>query len=126
MITIKEIKENIKCPQFGDANYGKWGALKIEQKITYKQLIEVIESADEVIKKQIKEKERLNNIINKAIEYIENIEDLKLKWVSDSIVDIVGYKKIEDLDNKYHNLEGCFIEINKHYLLDILKGDDKE
>ena len=43
MIMIDKIKEYIKCPQFGDLEYGEWGALRLEQREAYKHLIEIIE-----------------------------------------------------------------------------------
>lgn len=57
MITIPQIKEYIKCPQFGDKDYGKWGALKLEQREAYRHLIDIIEDLEQ-------ENKRLNNIIN--------------------------------------------------------------
>ena len=84
MITIKEIKENIKCPQFGDISYGKWGALKIEQRVAYKQLIEEVESADNVIKSQYKEIERLNNDIKILLQ--ENGNKEKVIKAQDNII----------------------------------------
>jgi len=58
-----------------------------------------------------KEIERLNNIINKAIEYIENHSITNIEWW------ITGQQKVE-----------CkFMEdTNPQELLEILKGEDKE
>ena len=39
---IKEIREYIACPQFGDDHYGKWGALRLDQRIKIKQLLDYI------------------------------------------------------------------------------------
>ena len=54
MVTIEQIKEYTKCPQFGDADYGKWGALTLEQRRAYRYLIDIIDGLDQEIK-------RLNN-----------------------------------------------------------------
>ena len=88
MLTISEIKENIKCPQFGDLDYGKWGALRLEQRQAYKHLIEIVESQDKEIERlnkelqdtkehlgeylyeQEEENKKLNNIINESAEEI--------------------------------------------------------
>ncbi len=43
---LVKIREFIACPQFGDKNYGKWGALSIEQREAYLQLIEAVEYAN--------------------------------------------------------------------------------
>ena len=61
MINIEQIKEYIKCPQFGDLEYGKWGALRLEQRVAYKELIEEIE--------------RLKLIIATAIRIYEDCEE---------------------------------------------------
>ena len=37
---LKEMKEWIKCPQFGDDHYGKYGALKMETRREIKRLID--------------------------------------------------------------------------------------
>ena len=37
---LKEMKEYIRCPQFGDDHYGKYGALRLEQRKEIKRLID--------------------------------------------------------------------------------------
>lgn len=51
MVTIEQIKEYTKCPQFGDADYGKWGALTLEQRRAYRYLIDIIDGLDQEIKR---------------------------------------------------------------------------
>ena len=58
MITIEQIKEYIKCPQFGDKDYGKWGALRPEQREAYRRLIDIIEGMEEEIERLVKLKEQ--------------------------------------------------------------------
>jgi len=70
LITIEQIKEYTKCPQFGDIDYGKWGALRQEQREAYRHLIDIIEGQD-------KEIERLNNIIEKYKKHLEEYD----KWL---------------------------------------------
>lgn len=41
--TLKKIREFIACPQFGDENYGAWGALNLKQRKTILGLLEHIE-----------------------------------------------------------------------------------
>lgn len=41
---LKEIRENIACPQFGDDHYGPWGALTLTQRKTTYRLLEEIKS----------------------------------------------------------------------------------
>lgn len=78
MINIENIKEYIKCPQFGDKEYGEWGALRLEQRVAYKELIEEIEKLNYIIDKQDRDIIALSNgnrklkaRIDKAIEYIK-------------------------------------------------------
>lgn len=86
MINIEKIKENIKCPQFGDLEYGKWGSLRLEQRIAYRDLINIVEEQDKVIKtitkqvsenedtaiKLLKENVLLKSILKEIREYIDN------------------------------------------------------
>lgn len=68
---IKEIREYIACPQFGDDHYGKWGALRLDQRRKIKALLDYITNLE-------KENKRLNNTLNEieAIVYadISNID----------------------------------------------------
>ncbi|MBR2384468.1 MAG: hypothetical protein IKA99_02550 [Clostridia bacterium] len=36
--SLEDIEKFIECPQFGNSNYGKWGALKLEQRLAIKSL----------------------------------------------------------------------------------------
>ena len=90
MVTIEQIKEYTKCPQFGDADYGKWGALTLEQRRAYRYLIDIIDSLDQEIK-------RLNN---------ESIKDeypkVFVKIIKDHILSL--QKKEEELAKKMMQL----------------------
>ena len=44
---IKEIREYIACPQFGDDHYGKWGALRLDQRQKIKSLLDYITNLQE-------------------------------------------------------------------------------
>lgn len=35
---VLEIKDNVKCPQLGSCTYGKWGTLKLEQRLAINDL----------------------------------------------------------------------------------------
>ena len=48
--TTKQIREFISCPELEDEHYGKWGSLKLEQRLAYYDLLKIIESADYIIK----------------------------------------------------------------------------
>ena len=56
ILTNKQIRELIKCPQFGDHTYGKWGSLPFEVRKTLYDLIMENESMDRIIKEHLKTK----------------------------------------------------------------------
>lgn len=107
---IKEIREYISCPQFGDNHYGKWGALRLDQRIKIKDLLDYINTLQQENIKLISENEAIKSIkytvdeviyksrINKAIELIEPFVEWGECTINGKIL-----KKI----------------------LDILKGDDE-
>ena len=74
----------------------------------YDEEIGLVANEIRKVKEQDKEIERLNNIINKAIVYIEN--DIKVYYILDTRLN-----KVFDKTNKV-----------KKDLLEILKGSDKE
>lgn len=39
---LKEIREKIACPQFGDDHYGEWGALTLQQRKTILKLLDYV------------------------------------------------------------------------------------
>ena len=61
----KKIREFIACPQFGDDHYGKWGGLRIDQRETIKDLCDIVDSADSVIKNQYKIIKEIENELKK-------------------------------------------------------------
>ena len=50
--SIKEIREYISCPQFGDNHYGKWGALRLDQRRKIKDLLDYITNLQQELKYQ--------------------------------------------------------------------------
>ena len=50
--TNKQIREFIACPQFGDLEYGKWGALTLKQRETIYELLQENEDMEHYIKTQ--------------------------------------------------------------------------
>lgn len=45
----EKIREAIKCPRFGNSSYGEWGALRYEQKVLIKRLLDELDDADNLI-----------------------------------------------------------------------------
>ena len=95
--TTNQIRDFVRCPQFGYSSYGKWGALKLEVRETIRDLADAIDSADYVIKEY-------HQRIDKAIEYIE----------------------IEIESNKKSGSPDLMTAEMLEMLLEILKGSDKE
>ena len=67
----ERMKEYLKEPDEYSSQYGKWAILNREQRDLIKRLLKEMDSADEVIKHQYFEIERLNNIINELEEELE-------------------------------------------------------
>ena len=103
---IKEILENIKCPQFGSSKYGKWGSLPIKVRIALKRLCEYANACDEYITLLHEENERLNNIINE----FEN----GLSWLM---------KETDEKENEFIKVENMTIRLI-YDILQILKGGE--
>jgi len=148
MISIEEIKENIKCPQFGDVDYGKWGSLRVEQRIAYRDLINIVEEQDKVIKtitkqvsenedtaiKLLKENVELKEELNKANEEIKDLQEQVeyqnlwrneyLNRIDKSIEYIKEYFYIDEDTGEYY-LTHTFDGSNLYELLEILDKENK-
>lgn len=42
----EKIRQAIKCPQFGDKDYGEWGALNLKQRKLIKKLLDELDLTD--------------------------------------------------------------------------------
>ena len=60
---LKEIREKISCPQFNDDHYGEWGILNVNQRLTIKRLLDLVDGQEAYIKNQQAEIERLKEEI---------------------------------------------------------------
>lgn len=71
----ERLREDIKCPQFGDITYGRLGSLKYEDRKSIKRLLDEMDRADEVIKKQFfelnKQKEEIDKLTSESTEWEE-------------------------------------------------------
>lgn len=45
----EKIRKAIECPQFGNETYGEWGALRYEQRVLIKRLLDELDGADNLI-----------------------------------------------------------------------------
>ena len=117
-VDIKEIREYIACPQFGDDHYGIWGALRLDQRIKIKQLLDYITNLQEerdfyrcTDSMNMESNIKLRDIINKAIEYIENNQLYENEW------------NYDEYDCPYQILTD---ENAKSNLLSILRGEEDD
>lgn len=91
----EKIRKAIECPQFGNETYGEWGALRFEQRVLIKRLLDELDRADNYFKKvylenqELKkkyenavvdyettmfEKEQLNSLVNSCQEKIRQLK----------------------------------------------------
>ena len=66
-----KIKKAIECPQFGNSRYGEWGALRYEQRVLIKRLLDELDSADECILRLDGENQKLKEDISFCLKSIE-------------------------------------------------------
>lgn len=89
-----------------------------------------LEESNDILKEELKETEeevdKLEDRINKAIEYIASITDVKLRYFNYSKFEKTGMNiSNEELRKrvKEQKLEGFYIEVDREELLKILKGE---
>lgn len=135
-----KMREYIKEPEIdGSAiGYGKWCALNREQRTMIRRLLDEMDRADEVIKHQFFEIERLNKELEIAK---DNEETYRLEMLD--ITKRLGLKEdtmfdeVKDKAERLHSIikeaieyieahETGELEVVLDRLLDILKGSDKE
>lgn len=101
---LEILRDKIKCPQFGDNEYGEWGALKLEQREAIKSLIDSNKNKDNTINDLLK---RISNIefeieerdrrIDTAVEYNKEV----LTWhTNEEITDEIANENIRLLKGK--------------------------
>lgn len=92
--TLKELREFIKCPQFGDKEYGKWSALKLDVRYSIKRLLDIIDSADSIICVLRNKNKELKNK-NKLLE--EELKELKegIEGVYNNMISLETINKYE-------------------------------
>jgi hypothetical protein len=69
----ERLREDIKCLQFGDITYGRLGSLKYEDRKSIKRLLDEMDRADEVIKKQFFELNKQKEVLDKIKEYCKEV-----------------------------------------------------
>lgn len=92
--TISEIRNFISCPQFGDSNYGKWGAYPLEIRETFKWLCDLYDSMDAIIESHSKH----NNFLKQENELLkEELTNLKndITRVYNTMISLETINKLE-------------------------------
>lgn len=59
----EKIRKAIECPQFGNTNYGEWGALRLDQRKYIKRLLDDLDGADACILQLYEENKQLKEEI---------------------------------------------------------------
>ena len=72
----EKIRKAIECPQFGNETYGEWGALRLEQRVLIKRLLDQLDSADNYFKKVYLENKQLKEQIE---EYQKALDETQQK-----------------------------------------------
>ena len=134
----EKIREYISCPQLGDNHYGKWGALRVEQRLLIKRLLDELDRADNYIKKVYLENQKLKEKVNQY----ENPEDMTLfyMWLDTKAKDkLKQYKSVIDEVNEeifnylisedycsaeYKDLPDFLLKINRIIGSVVVKGSD--
>ena len=118
---IKEIREYIAGPMFGDIKYGKWGALPVEQRIKIKDLCDYASDLEETIEKYMKdtfEEVDVRLFINEE----DDMEDYKVRFVKE-------YKELKERYGKLHKMivkaEARTLDFEPDCPLDLLKQQAK-
>lgn len=124
---IKEIRECIACPQFGDLKYGKWGVLPIKQRTKIKELCDYANALEGMVD----EYNKLNDDAIDATEYFSKIvlgiwnndnEDYKVRFVKE-------YKELKEKYGKLHKMivkaEAGTLDFEPDCPLDLLKQQAK-
>lgn len=88
-----EIKKAIECPELGDDHYGSWGILTAQQRLSIKHLLDVLDSADYIIKTQRKEIEKYKKEIEKYKNIINKLSN-----------NFISKDKIREQFNKYESV----------------------
>lgn len=98
----EKLRKAIECPQFGNTNYGEWGALRLDQRKYIKRLLDELDGADAYIlqlyeeNKQLKEKletsEKARKILKEINEYSKETGGYPSEML-DKLLDILDIDK---------------------------------
>ena len=117
---IKEIREYIAGPMFGDIKYGKWGALTVEQRLKIKELCDYASDLEYMVDGAI-DASIYNAKFVLGIQEDDN-EDYKVRFVKE-------YKELKERYGKLHKMivkaEAGTLDFEPDCPLDLLKQQAK-
>lgn len=117
---IKEIREYIAGPMFGDIKYGKWGALTVEQRLKIKELCDYASDLETMVDGAIDASVYDVKFVL-GIQEDDN-EDYKIRFVKE-------YKELKERYEKLHKMivkaEAGTLDFEPDCPLDLLKQQAK-
>lgn len=117
---IKEIREYIAGPMFGDIKYGKWGAIPVEQRIKIKELCDYASDLETMVDGTIDASIYDAKFVLR-IQGDDN-EDYKVRFVKE-------YKELKERYGKLHKMivkaEAGTLDFEPDCPLDLLKQQAK-
>lgn len=84
---VLEIKDNVKCPQLGSVDYGKWGALRVEQRELINDLCDCWMYKNILLDNYIKNWNELKKFVEADI---KRWEDEEKKWIEHGFMKFGG------------------------------------
>ena len=102
----EKIRKAIECPQFGNTDYGEWGALRLDQRKYIKRLLDDLDGADAYVLQLYKENQQLKEqleasekarkeAIKYCNEFIKNVESLNLKIYPKEFYELINILDID-------------------------------
>lgn len=102
----QKIRKAIECLQFGNEGYGEWGALRYDQRVLIKRLLDELDSADDYILKMQKEKQELKKQLEEMdskLFFTKNELEMRQKTIDNKLRQQKEF--INWLENIINNLE---------------------
>ena len=103
----EKLRKAIECPQFGNTNYGEWGALRLDQRKYIKRLLDELDGADayslqlyeenKQLKEQLEASEKARKILKEINEYRKETGGYPSEML-DKLLDILDIDKGEMKD----------------------------
>ena len=103
---VTEIRKYIACPQFGDIEYGEWGALRFDQRYKIKKLCDYTKSLEYIVERK--------DIMSKE-EYAEMcylLGKLKYCFAEASLKDLPIRKQFEEIVKNINEIMNAMVPVD--------------